>query len=95
MHWLGCLPVLSLVSVKIDPHAPEPSYQQLASQLRQQITTGKLRPRDALPSITTLTEETGLAIGTVRKAVAVLVDEGLAYTVPGRGTFVAEQGRRR
>jgi DNA-binding GntR family transcriptional regulator len=25
----------------------------------------------------------------VRKAIAVLVDEGLAYTVPGRGTFAA------
>jgi DNA-binding GntR family transcriptional regulator len=25
----------------------------------------------------------------VRKAIAVLVDEGLAYTVPSRGTFAA------
>jgi DNA-binding GntR family transcriptional regulator len=33
--------------------------------------------------------ETGLAVGTVRKAVGVLVTEGLVYTVPGRGTFVA------
>ncbi len=33
--------------------------------------------------------ETGLAVGTVRKAIAVLVDEGLAYTVPGRGTFAS------
>jgi len=30
-----------------------------------------------------------LAVGTVRKAVSVLVDAGLAYTVPGRGTFVS------
>jgi GntR family transcriptional regulator len=35
-----------------------------------------------------LTEETGLAVGTVRRAIRVLVDEGVAYTVPGRGTFV-------
>jgi DNA-binding GntR family transcriptional regulator len=32
--------------------------------------------------------DTGLAIGTVRKAMGVLVDEDLIYTVPGRGTFV-------
>jgi DNA-binding GntR family transcriptional regulator len=34
-------------------------------------------------------QETGLAVGTVRKAVGVLVAEGLVYTVPGRGTFAA------
>jgi GntR family transcriptional regulator len=73
----------------IDPHAPEPSYRQLADQLRAQIVAGKILPREALPSITYLTGETGLAVGTVRKAIAVLVDEGLAYTVPGRGTFAA------
>jgi len=27
----------------------------------------------------------------VRHAIAVLVDEGYAYTVPGRGTFAAEK----
>lgn len=73
----------------IDPHSPVPSYQQLADQLRERIVSGKIGPREALPSITYLTGETGLAVGTVRKAIGVLVDEGLAYTVPGRGTFAA------
>ena len=50
-----------------------------------------VRAREPLPSITQLTGETGLAVGTVRKAIAVLVDEGYAYTVPGRGTYVAER----
>jgi len=77
--------------VEIDPHAPEPSYQQLARLLRERIISGELGPRAPLPSITRMVQETGLAIGTVRKAVGVLVDEGLAYTVPGRGTFVKPQ----
>jgi GntR family transcriptional regulator len=46
-------------------------------------------PREPLPSITTMTQETGLAVGTVRKAIAVLVEEGYAYTVPGRGTYAS------
>ncbi len=71
----------------IDPHAPEPSYRQLAAQLRAQIESGAIRPREPLPSITYLVQETGLAVGTVRKAISVLVDDGVAYTVPGRGTF--------
>jgi hypothetical protein len=41
-----------------------------------------------LPSITDLTEATGLAVGTVRRAIDILVQEGLVQTVPGRGTFV-------
>ena len=59
---------------------------QLAGLLRSRIESGELTT--TLPSIMELTEETGLAVGTVRRAVKVLIDEGLAYTVPGRGTFV-------
>ncbi len=75
----------------IDLHAPEPSYRQLAAQLRERIRDGRYEPRTPLPSITQLTGETGLAVGTVRHAIAVLVDEGWAYVVPGRGTFAAEK----
>lgn len=75
----------------IDEHSPEPSYRQLARQLRERIRSGQIEPRGALPSISQLTGETGLAVGTVRHAIAVLVDEGYAYTVPGRGTYAAEK----
>jgi GntR family transcriptional regulator len=80
--------------VEIDPHAPEPSYQQLATILRARIKSGEIEPREPLPSITYLVGETGLAIGTIRKAIGVLVDEGLAYTVPGRGTFATPEDQR-
>jgi GntR family transcriptional regulator len=80
--------------VEIDPHAPEPSYQQLAAILRARIKSGEIGPREPLPSITYLVGETGLAIGTIRKAIGVLVDEGLAYTVPGRGTFATPEDQR-
>ena len=75
----------------IDLHSPEPSYQQLARQLRERIMSGQIGPREALPSITYLTGETGLAVGTVRRAIALLVEEGYADTVPGRGTFAAQR----
>jgi GntR family transcriptional regulator len=72
--------------VKIDPQSTEHPYQQLARQLREQIEIGKITSQ--LPSITVLTEQTGLAVGTVRRAINILVKEGLAQTGPGRGTFV-------
>jgi DNA-binding GntR family transcriptional regulator len=64
------------------------------AQLRERIRAGRIGPREALPSISQLTGETGLAVGTVRHAIAVLVEEGSAYTVPGRGTYAAPKAGR-
>ncbi len=75
--------------MKIDETSPEHPYLQLAGLLRADITAGKIT--NQLPSITKLTEETRLAVGTVRRAINILVKEGLVETVPGRGTFVIEQ----
>jgi len=37
------------------------------------------------------TGETGLSVQTVRRAIAVLADEGWVVVVPGRGTYAAEK----
>jgi DNA-binding GntR family transcriptional regulator len=74
----------------IDTHSPVPSYRQLADQLRDRITSGQIGPREPLPSIQQMVQETGLAVGTVRKAVALLVDEGHAHTVLGRGIYAGK-----
>jgi GntR family transcriptional regulator len=73
----------------INPLAPETSAAQLAGILRAGIASGELASRQPIPSITYLVGETGLSIGTVRRAIQVLIDEGLVFTVPGRGTFVS------
>jgi GntR family transcriptional regulator len=76
-----------MAPLKIDTRSPIPSYRQLADQLRERITSGEIAPDGQLPSITVIQQETGLAVGTIRQGIAVLVDEGVAYTVPGRGTY--------
>jgi GntR family transcriptional regulator len=72
--------------VKIDNDSPQHPYVQLAGMLRAQIKAGKVGPR--VPSITELAEESGLSAATVKRALGLLRDEKLIYTVPGRGTFV-------
>jgi GntR family transcriptional regulator len=67
---------------------PVPVYQQLASILRELITSGELARDQALPSESYLVQEYGVSRASARHAVAVLRDEGLVYTVPQRGTFV-------
>jgi DNA-binding GntR family transcriptional regulator len=72
--------------MEIDARSPEHPYRQLAARLREQIQDGQITRR--LPSITRLTAQTGLAVGTVRRAIDILVQEHLVQTVPGRGTFL-------
>ena len=75
----------------IDFGAPEPLYRQVADLLRRRIESGQYPPRTAVPSITKLTAEFGVAEVTVRKALDALKRDGLLTTTPGRGTFVAER----
>ncbi|MGC9332927.1 MAG: GntR family transcriptional regulator [Anaerolineae bacterium] len=72
----------------IDRDSFEPLYHQLASILRQQIATGKLRPGDRIPSEAQLCEQYEVSPMTARRALTALLDEGLATAAPGRGTFV-------
>jgi len=68
-----------------------PKYLQLAALLRNRIEDGSY-PRGArLPSEATLIQETGFARDTVRKAMALLRDEGRIYIVHGLGTFVGPE----
>jgi GntR family transcriptional regulator len=69
----------------IDHEAGQPPWMQLAAILRGRIERGELSGR--LPSEKTLSQEYGLAIGTVRKAIAALRKEGLVGTMRGWGTF--------
>ncbi len=76
---------------EVDHHDPIPVYQQLAAIIRGQIERGELALRSALPSESYLQQRYGVSRGTARKAVEMLRSEGIVYTVPQRGTYVAEK----
>ena|SRR5215469_11401328 len=71
----------------IDRYAAKPPYRQAADIIRARIEAGEIVVK--LPGERELAEDLGLALGTIRKAIAVLRDEeGLVETSPGWGTFV-------
>jgi DNA-binding GntR family transcriptional regulator len=74
---------------EIDYEGPVTPYRQLAGILRARIARGDWAPNRAIASETQLVQQYGLARSTVRRAIAVLVEEGVLFVVPQRGTFVA------
>jgi GntR family transcriptional regulator len=72
----------------VDPYSFEPLYRQLAAILRARIEAGEFARLAVLPSESTLVQEHGVSRETARKAIAVLREEGLVFTVPQRGTYV-------
>jgi GntR family transcriptional regulator len=78
----------SVIVVFVDHDAATPLWRQLADILRSQIESGELESGRVMPSEATLMQEHELARGTVRKALDVLVEDGLVVRVQGRGTYV-------
>ncbi|RIQ36977.1 winged helix-turn-helix domain-containing protein [Jiangella rhizosphaerae] len=74
---------------QIDPDAREFPYQQLAKLLRHRIERGDLKDLERLPSIAQFTDEYNLSVGTVRRALGILVGDGLLDILPQRGIFRA------
>lgn len=74
---------------RADDADPTPLYLQLANALRRLIDGGSMREGDALPSERRITEQTTLSRVTIRKALDLLVKEGLLRQKRGSGTFIA------
>lgn len=71
----------------IDPGQAEPLYSQLAGLLRRRMEDGTIGPGERLPSQRDLEQEFGVARGTIVKAFALLLDEGLIVNSPGKGHY--------
>lgn len=78
-----------LNTVTSDQPAPGQSrYGWLAATFRAAIAQGEWVAGTALPSEAMLAKTHGVALGTLRQALALLVAEGLLERQHGRGTFV-------
>jgi DNA-binding GntR family transcriptional regulator len=74
--------------VTVDHGSPEPAYLQLAAILRGRIKAGEWST-GPLPSGPALEQEYQVGRDTVLRAIKMLRDEGLVFTVKRRGTYVA------
>ncbi len=74
--------------IKIDKASSKPIYLQVKEMLLDEISSGRIAPKGAIPNERTLAGDLELSRMTVRRAIVELADEGIVERVRGRGTFV-------
>ncbi|MFD8869477.1 GntR family transcriptional regulator [Streptomyces sp. NPDC059590] len=82
------MPSLTSVLGALDPTSDRAVFRQIADRLREAIDKGRFKEGDKLPSETELVEHFGVSRMTVRNALALLQQEGLAVSEHGKGVFV-------
>lgn len=65
-----------------------PIYLQIAELLGRQIKAGYWRQGERLPTEAELADHLDVAVGTLRKALALLEDQGILQRIQGSGTYV-------
>ena len=72
----------------VDRATAAPLHSQISTAMRTRIVTGEWPEDHRLSPEPQLAEEIGVSRGTLRRALATLIDEGLLRQIRGRGTFV-------
>lgn len=63
-------------------------YAEVAELLREEVHRGAWAPGAAIPAEAELAKTFGVALGTMRKALDVLVEQGIVERLQGKGTYV-------
>ena len=77
----------------INNSSMNPIYEQIISQIKEEIISGELVEDTELPSVRSLSKELKISALTVKKAYDLLGEEGYTVTVHGKGTYVASVNR--
>lgn len=76
--------------ISINYRDPRPIYEQVKFSLRRLILSGSMKPGDRLPSVREMSASLAVNPNTVQRAYRELEQEGYTYSIPGKGSFVAD-----
>ena len=79
--------------ILIDNKNGTPIYDQIYTQIKNQILSGELKPDSALPSIRALAKDLRISFITTKRAYEELEKDGFLYTVPAKGCYVAPRNK--
>ncbi len=79
------------MTILINNHSGVPIYDQIFTQVKNQIISGTLPEGEALPSIRALAKDLRISVITTKRAYDELESAGFIYTLPGKGSFVSQR----
>lgn len=77
-------------NIAVNYNSDKPMYQQLYDQISSQILSKTLVPDTQLPSIRKISKELRVSIITIKKTWDLLEQNGLVYSISGKGVFVSQ-----
>ena len=77
------------MNIIISNTSGKPIYEQIATQIKNEIIAGKLKEGDNLPSMRVLAKELRISVITTKRAYEELEREGFIVSMTGKGSFVA------
>ena len=78
------------MNIVISNKDDRPIYEQITSQMKNMILSGKLEEGSQLPSIRALAKDLRISVITTKRAYEELERDGFIITVAGKGSYVAE-----
>lgn len=82
---------IRLIRTHLERSANSSKYESLIDAIKSTLAAGELLPGDQLPSEPELASKTGLSLGTVRRCLRKMAQDGIVTREHGRGTFISSQ----
>lgn len=79
------------MTIRISNRTDAPIYEQIYTQIKQEILTGRLAPGEPLPSIRSLAKDLRVSVITTKRAYEELEKGGYIDTIPAKGSYVAKR----
>jgi len=79
------------MKIFISEHSNAAIYEQIEQQIKDAILRQELKAEEPLPSIRGLAKDLQISVITTKRAYEELEEQGLIYSVPGRGFFVSSR----
>lgn len=81
------------MEIVISSNTSKPIYEQITSQIKAMIISGKLQTGSPIPSMRALAKSLHISVITVQRAYEDLQRDGFIETTVGRGSFVSAQNK--
>ncbi|MCR2033144.1 GntR family transcriptional regulator [Anaerofustis stercorihominis] len=72
----------------------KPIYEQIYTQIKNLIVSGKVKEGDPLPSIRSLAKDLRISVITTKRAYDELEKDGYIYTLKAKGSFVNKKNTK-